>query len=55
VSNHGIYLLYEGIEGNVIADGYKHHVQIDLLGFGDAKKVYNWVDQKTRITIEYPW
>ena len=25
------------------------------LEVGDAKKVYNWVDQKTRITIEYPW
>ncbi len=22
---------------------------------GDAKKIYDWVDSKTRITIAYPW
>jgi len=22
---------------------------------GDAKKVYDWVDSKTRLTISYPW
>jgi len=25
------------------------------LEIGDAKLVYDWIDQKTRITMEYPW
>ena len=29
-----IYLLYEGIKGNVTADGYKDHIQIASLQFG---------------------
>lgn len=25
------------------------------LEIGDAKRVYNWVNQKTRVTLDYPW
>ena len=25
------------------------------LEIGDAKRVYDWVDQNTRVTMDYPW
>ncbi len=34
-----IYLLYEGIKGNVTADGYKDHIQIASLQFGVGRGV----------------
>ena len=34
-----IYLIYEGIKGNVTADGYKDHIQISSLQFGVGRGV----------------
>lgn len=48
----GIYI-HEG--PNNLADNVGPSAGCIHLGKGDAKAVYDWIDERTRITIEYPW
>jgi hypothetical protein len=46
----GIYIHEWPGAATYIGNGGPLHVEV-----GDAKKIYDWLDTKTRIVITYPW